>query len=51
MPHHAMDRTQTAERDKLRPFGSRQIPILSRLVEDTKLKGMFLVTLTIFSKK
>ena len=33
------------------PTLSQQILILSRLVEDTKLKGIFLVTLTIFGKK
>ena len=33
------------------PSLSQQILILSRLVEDTKLKGIFLVTLTIFGKK
>ena len=36
-----------AERDKSRPYACRKITPLSRLVEDTKLKGMFLVTLTI----
>ena len=40
-----------AERDKSRPYACRQMPTLSRLVEDTKLKGMFLVTLTIFFLK
>ncbi|GEM_PF-4258413 len=36
-----------AERDKSRPYAVRHMPTLSRFVEDTKLKGMFLVTLTI----
>ena len=30
-----------AERDKSRPYAVRQITTLSRLVEDTKIKGMF----------
>ena len=30
-----------AERDKSRPYAVRQITLLSRIVEDTKLKGMF----------
>ena len=39
--------THEAERDKSRPYTVRQMPTLSRLVEDTKLKGMFLITLSI----
>ncbi len=40
-----------AERDKSRPYAVRKMPTLYRLVEDIKLKRMFLVTLTIFVKK
>ena len=39
------------KRDKSRSYTVRQITTLSWLVEDTKLKRMFLVTLTIFGKK
>ena len=45
-----MNTAQQAERDKSRPYAVRQMLTLARLVEDTKLKGMFLVTLTIFAK-
>ena len=43
-----MNTAQQAERDKSRPYAVRQMLTLARLIEDTKLKGMFLVTLTIF---
>ena len=32
-----------AERDKSRPYAVRQITLLSRIVEDTKLKRMFFI--------
>ena len=36
-----------AERDKSRLYAVRQITTISRLVEDTKSKGMLLVAITI----
>ena len=46
-----MNSAQQAERDKSRPYACRHMPTRHRLVEDTKLKGLVLVTLTISGKK
>ena len=42
-----MDSAQQTERDKSRPYAVRQMPTLSRLMKDTRLKGMFLLAITI----
>ena len=42
--------SEIAERDKSRPYAYRQMPSPSLIVEDTKLKGIFLVTLTIWKQ-
>ena len=46
-----MNTAQQAERDKSRPYAVRQMLTLARLIEDTKLKGMFLITLSILKQK
>ena len=43
--------SEIAERDKSRSYAIQQISTISRLVEDTKSKGMLLVKLIIWNKQ